>query len=646
MDINDRPDGPSRKTEPRSRRISMPIRSLGIDPALIDPEILGPDYEREEPELNEFDDAEEREYAPSDASSSDYTARPSSDDENESLPPPPDYDLPTDQPSKPRRRKRSLSTTSPRPLKRRKPPPPFRPAYLDLLNEAIASAATKFLPPPPPSSSFPPLSDSQHGLTYWTETEKTLFFSALSRLGPSNPLAIAQHLKTKSELEVSAYLSLLQSSSPGPSDPLPPSDIPPALELSPALCLALEDASDAVATKQLTHEETLESAKWGPTHWLVTPHNLEEIEGDPHPKMLFHPLFRLRTWLRLSERIFMNSAVQDYNYRTFSSGGEEQERPGVRATALEDFYSLVVSLTRRLVATSVFMAEERIAQKRVSAQPEVSGRVWRGDVKAALLSVGMPHPGSRHRQRFWGGAARRLRLGVVDDEAESQDGGEGEVEIMSYDLVEEALGLKPKSSGNSVVVPEQVDKEEEEEEEEEGSVYEETATEGEDGEEGNESEYSDVVDVYNTETEVEKRAVMEEMGEVVRYSALEYPDTKEARKRLRERIRSERERERYADRLDMSASWVEEKRLWELLGQKPPEGMAAVEEPAKVPSGRGKLKTVAELVGGFDRGLGKGLEEVPSNWEMEYVLLKQAEREKEKAGWERLKELNQPKDEN
>ncbi|KAK4644410.1 hypothetical protein QC761_304560 [Podospora bellae-mahoneyi] len=610
MDIEDGSDGQSPNTGPRSRRISMPIRSSGVDPALIDPEILGSDCEREEPELNEFDDAEEREYAPSDASS-EYTARPGSDDEND-IDSPPDYDLPAEQPPQSNPKKRSLSTTSPRPLKRRKPPPPFRPAYLDLLNEDIVSASTKFLPPPP---SFPPLSDSQHGLAYWTETEKILLFESLSRLGPSNPLAISQRLKTKSELEVSAYISLLKSSAGG-SDPIPVSDIPSAVELSPALCLALEDASDAVATKQLTHERTLESNKWGPAHWLITPQNIEEIERDPDPKMLFHPLFRLRTWLKLSERVFMNSRVEDYNYRTFLP--EKGQKPGIRATALEDFYSLVVSLTRRLVATSIFMAEERIDQKRKSAYPEISRRVWKGDVKAALLAVNMPSPARKEREKFWGEAARRLRLNVVDDSAQ-----DGKVR-MGWDQVEEVLGVRTTGGGGpgtAASAPEGGD-------DDEGSGYEEAE------QYENESEYSFVIDGL-----AEKLPVLEEVEEAVRFSALEYPDSKQARKTLRDRIRNEKEREGYADKLDMSASRVEEKRLWELLGQKPPEGMAPLEEPVRPAASKGKIKTVAELIGGFDRGL-KTEGEVPSNWEMEYVLLKQAEREKEKAGRERLRELN------
>ncbi|KAK4181858.1 hypothetical protein QBC36DRAFT_316732 [Triangularia setosa] len=635
MDIDGSPDGQSRNTGSSSRRISMPIRSLEIDPTLIDPELLGSDYEREEPELHEFDDAEGREYAPSEASS-DYTARPSSDHEFQD-PRQEDYDLPLDQAPASHRRKRSLSASSLRPLKRRKPPPPFRPAYLELLNEDIVSASTKFVPPPP---DFPKFYPSQHGLTCWTETEKILFFEALARLGPSNPLAISQRLKTKSELEVSAYIALLKSSSG--EEPIPISDIPAALELSPAICLALEDASDAVSTKQLTHEESIESQKWGSIHWLINIHNLDEVEREPHPKMLFHPLFRLRAWLKLSERIFMNSTVEDYNYHTFLSEegrrgrAEEREKPGMRATALEDFYSLVVSLTRRLVATSIFMAEERISQKKQSVQPDISNRIWKKDVKAALLSLNMPYPASRQRNKFWGEAARRLRLDVMDDEAASAVFPQDEEAPLPYSRVEEALGLGPASPTTAVAAqPEQP------EVDDEGSVYEATATEPEEGDGDNESEYSDVFDEYNSETAVEKRAVLAEADEVIKYSALEYPTSKPARIRLKQRIRLERAQETYADKLDMWVSYKEERRLWELLGQKPPEGLLKVEEPEKPAGSRGKLKTVAELIGGFDRGLGKNrLEEEPSNWEMEYAVLKEQERERTRLGLERLQNLN------
>ncbi|KAK0735853.1 hypothetical protein B0T21DRAFT_412447 [Apiosordaria backusii] len=629
----------------------MPIRSLEIDSALIDPELLSSDYEREEPELHEFDDAGDREYAPSDVSS-DYDTQPRSDHENNEFSQD-NHNLPLDQPSPSHRRKRSLSASSPRPLKRHKPPPPFRPAYLELLNEDIVSAATKFIPPPP---SYPQLDPSQHGLTYWSETEKVLLFETLTRLGPSNPLAISHRLKTKSELEVSAYLSLLQSSSSA-EDPTPISDIPAALELSPALCLALEAASDAVATKQLTHEESIESAKWGPNHWLITPHNLEYIsQENPHPKMLFLPLFRLRTWLKLSERIFMNSTVEDYNYHSFLSEegrrrrAEEREKPGIRATALEDFYSLVVSYTRRLIATSIFMAEERISQKKLSAQPDVRNVIWKKDVKAALLSLNIPYPAERQRERFWGEAARRLRLDVMDDEAPSAVFPQDEKQPLSYSAVEASLGLDPTHPTVTSTPQPEADGDEG------SSVYkEETETEKEgDGDGGgggddNESEYSDVYDEFNSETAVEKRAVLEEAEEVLRYSAVEYPDTKRSRLRLRHVIRAERAREAYADEMDGRASWAEEKRLWGLLGQKPPEGgLGKVEDLEKttaaggMPGRGGKVKTVGELIGGFDRGAGKDrLEgERPSNWEMEYAVLKEQEKERAKVGLERLRNLN------
>lgn len=316
----------------------------------------------------------------------------------------------------------------------------------------------------------------------------------------------------------------------------------------------------------------------------------------------------------------MNSRVEDYNYRTFLP--EEGQKPGIRATALEDFYSLVVSLTRRLVATSIFMAEERIDQKRKSAYPEISRRVWKGDVKAALLAVNMPSPARREREKFWGEAARRLRLNVVDDSA--QDG----MVRMGWDQVEEVLGVRTTGGGG----PGTAASAPEGEDDDEGSGYEEAE------QYENESEYSFVIDGF-----AEKLPVLEEVDEAVRFSALEYPDNKQARKTLRDRIRNEKEREGYADKLDMSASRVEEKRLWELLGQKPPEGMAPLEEPVRPAASKGKIKTVAELIGGFDRGL-KTEGEVPSNWEMEYVLLKQAEREKEKAGRERLRELNKQGD--
>jgi hypothetical protein len=338
-------------------------------------------------------------------------------------------------------------------------------------------------------------------------------------------------------------------------------------------------------------------------------------------------LFRVRKWLGLAERVFMNAKVEEYNWMSVA-----EERPAVRATALEDFYALAVSVTRRLVAATIYVGESRVRAKR-EVYPGARSRVWRQDVEAAALSLGLP----TNSRKFWAKCARRLRLDVVDEEEDGGDvsgwdGEEDEREPMSYDAVERALGLDLESA--------QGDSPNDEEDEEDSSLSEEendggvaSAPESDTGsiDLGAGVPYaSEQEEVFDEEDEAEKEAVDREMNEMLVHSALEYPKTKRARDVLRNRIRAARTHEAYAAALDARASYCEEKRLWAMLDRQPPMELAKVEAPEKPP--RCTKRTVDDLIRGFSRTPGGGdwrskLEAVPSRWEMEYALVEEKKQE-------------------
>ena len=75
---------------------------------------------------------------------------------------------------------------------------------------------------------------------------------------------------------------------------------------------------------------------------------------------------------------------------------------------MEDFYSLVQSITRRIIATTLTVANSRIRRRKEFTSAKVRPR----DVKAAISSLGM----NNDSRKFWATAARRLRLNVYNNE--------------------------------------------------------------------------------------------------------------------------------------------------------------------------------------------------------------------------------------
>ena len=619
-----------------------------------------------------------------------------------------------------------------RPFKRKKGAT-FNHNYLGLLNADIQDAAARFVPrdedgPHRPTS----LGSSQIGLVRWTEAEKELFFEALSRLGGhcvsagvgGHAAEIAARVKTKSELEVAQYLSILAESAlerkreKNDLEPVIPADLPAAVELSQVCCNALEEAADAISVRQESHEESIEMRRWGP-YWLLTQANAGEAEkaaeeaaaamaineeekagqeldeddaqlppSHQQPPTLFQQsrpiqrklaqqhksldLFRVRNWLGLSERVFMNASFPEYNWTSVSA-----DLPAIRQTALDDFRSIVVSVTRRLVAAVIAGTESRV-RTQLGSNPKTQALVRRKDVEAAVLSLGL----KTDSREFWARSARRLRLDVFDDRADDggysptgegeEDGGrhaedmevveeEDFPEPMSYRDVERALDADKVGSGAyssspsdesdveadgfSTLVPvrsssPEVDSEDEDEQDS-NSV--EPPPPIEDAEEDEESSSSSP-DRRNTRSSKHNNepteAAKRDAAELSTFSALGYPQTTRRRKALEKRIQIVLDHEAYADSLDARASYVEEKNLWAMLGRAPPEGVLQHIPPVrKDPPPRMKqnvddlmCKNNGRLVGGDDwKEVGDREDVAVNDWELEYRRIVKARERRRKA---------------
>ncbi|KAM0327916.1 hypothetical protein ACHAQA_005314 [Verticillium albo-atrum] len=482
----------------------------------------------------------------------------------------------------------------------------FNHAYMDLLNVDIEDAANQLV-----LEKRPTLKSKQVGMVVWTSLENDLFYEALSRLGRDDLPGIASRVRTKNELEVRQYLKLIEDQSEQKqSDPhyrwedlLEMADYPAAKELSGACCDALEEVADDLSLRVERHEQKAEEKKWG-EYWLVNgpiAKLIDEGNAGEHP-LKFAELFNLQPWLRLPKRIFMNSPVEGDNWQDIAD-----EPPAIRSTALEDFHALTVAVTRKLVMSSLYMAQSRIKAKQV-VQPNIRQAVKGKDVEAALASTGM----KRDSRRYWATCARRLKLQVHDTQFEDGAGlgGDDEDPPMSYDEVEDQLLPRPDEPAH---IQPRVIKAWRNQKTMHAIDFELSDTSSILGEDGEQQAASDSAASGSEEDGAEQEqdedlAVRDEASEALRYAVNELPKTHRTQEAVEMRVRLEREQERYAEAVDAQVNFAEESVMWKLVRRSPPESMVKPEQtkpPAKSTMGlrevhdsgtrwRGKLEHASE----------------------------------------------------
>ncbi|CAL3965433.1 hypothetical protein PZA11_001820 [Diplocarpon coronariae] len=298
--------------------------------------------------------------------------------------------------------------------------------YREMLNEEIQDAQARANPNVKTKA-------SQIGSSVWSEAEKSLFFMSLDRLGRENIRGIGEQIGTKSQTQVQEYIILLHKGIMERKEKkytlLTPSELPAAVEISDECVALLERAGDAIAIHQEVAEEKVEKTKWGDS-WLITEDVARSIEkrrrdaaGEQAMEEVLPAanLLHLRTWLELSRQIFMNPAAprDEDNWEIIAEPGE---RPAVRATAFEDFHSLTVSITKRIVSTVLYCTMSRLRAR--SSKTTKHSEITVGDVEAALNILGM----RTSSNEFWIGCAKRCNLQIIDDGS-----------TMTHTEVEEAL---------------------------------------------------------------------------------------------------------------------------------------------------------------------------------------------------------------
>ncbi|UKZ74021.1 hypothetical protein TrVFT333_001675 [Trichoderma virens FT-333] len=403
--------------------------------------------------------------------------------------------------------------------------------YLELLNKEIQDAAQQ--------SSFGDLelpTAGEIGLTPWSAAEKLKFFEAVARLGKHDLPGIATKIGSKSIAEVSHYLHHLREASDlrqqhGSRSILEFAEYPAAVEISQQCCHAQEEAADEISLKQEAREELREQNRWGDV-WEITPKVAKKLSRDVHRQDAnsagvpqFAQLFHASKWLELSARMFMNSSVPGNNWNSVN-----EEPPSMWATTFDDFHSLAISVTRRLVQTTLFMAMSRIRAKNAMGS-KVREMVQLQDAEAAISSLNM----AGKSNEAWIKSARRLRLDVYEDPPEGDE--ELDEERMTYEEVELAL------SGEGAAGPQQ-------------------------------QAQPDTPFRLNTVQEID----METM-EILEYSVMDIRADKATKKAIKACIAVERQKERQAEEIDQYASYKAEVEMWNVLQKKPPMELPKMQDP-------------------------------------------------------------------
>ena len=300
------------------------------------------------------------------------------------------------------------------------------------------------------------LLSTQIGAVQWQPSEKERLFNALSRKGRLDEPGLAM-MVGKSELEIRDYLMFMREREAErhlfetQTKRVSHADIPAAVEISVDCENALEQAADALtvfqdqydaAVAQQQHPGTA-SIDWDTARVLDEQVLGHEEAGSGSEDLSTTDnvpaggLFRLSTWLELSEKIFMNPGSPQLrsNWHNIAT---EDERPALTYAAFSDFHDLTVSITRRLMQTCIFLAQSRIrSTKSQGYDPKPSVREQ--DVVAALDVLCM----TRTLSDTWVGVARRNSLRVIQG---SHDKGSRGSRVLTYDEVEKEMS-KRKTSG-------------------------------------------------------------------------------------------------------------------------------------------------------------------------------------------------------
>lgn len=430
------------------------------------------------------------------------------------------------------------------------------------------------------------LAPKQIGITTWSPEELGAFFTALARNGRHNLPAISSAIGTKTEPEVHVYLQLLQKATVhqhvnGPRHELfQTSGVPAALEIGQDCCTALEMAADALSVLKQEEENRLERKKYGGL-WRLdwrTADRADHPRGDkddanvgPLGAVPAAELLDLKSFLELSKNVFMNSTTEEDNWRSYHG---EKIPVSIMYTAFSDIHALAVSITKRLISTSLFIAMSRLRHTRKNVGHNVHSK----DVKAALDILGMKH----NSREFWIRVARRCRLNVVGGN-NWRSGPE-----LSYDEVERRLSanwgkrqrktaFQPNRNHDIQSISEGTGDNDSIAGSEEPALSTEL--------DSDDQAASETVDASQEDMQIPSDATSDSLfssadGSILALSEEEqFSDGEDMTEGEQQGI----DPDLYAGALDSRASQIEEQSLWKMLGREPPANVTLMPEKVELP---------------------------------------------------------------
>ncbi|KIW73693.1 hypothetical protein PV04_01791 [Phialophora macrospora] len=302
------------------------------------------------------------------------------------------------------------------------------------------------------------LPPTQLGATVWQPGEKTKLYHALCRKGRHDLPALAGAVKSKSVVEIKAYLDNLreleadrQRFEAQPKN-VAHAEIPAAIEVGPDCEAILGRAADALLAFQEQYDAA--AAKQANGMWLIdnevaaeldrrvddaevscNEHDLESDDGAPSITKRACSLFHLSACLELSERLFMNRGPDSPD--SWQNIAEEGERPSMALDCVTLLYDIIVNFLRRLVQSSIFLAQSRLRAS-MTKNYRPSRSVKFEDIAAALDVLGV----KRNAESYWVGLARRNGLRIVDD---AHRRGVDSRAALPYREVEESLSQSGRS---------------------------------------------------------------------------------------------------------------------------------------------------------------------------------------------------------
>jgi RNA polymerase I-specific transcription initiation factor RRN5 len=291
------------------------------------------------------------------------------------------------------------------------------------------------------------LTVEQRHAVVWTATEKELFFNMLDRKGKNGIKEIAAAIPDKSELEVMHYIDCLheglvkQHVDNNQNATLLMGDYPGATEVSKECEEKLEEFAEIMSLKQEAESSWASRDRYH-KFGIVTEATAKGLVKDDEVCPPLHGgidkainILNVPNWLQLSRKLFMNLGGKRVDDNWIYHKSYSAESPSMTGDALMDFYALTMSITRRLIQSSLFFSMARIsAMKQMGEEiDEEIETVRTRDVRAAIETLNMKYDRGNTLVDF----ARRN--GVLIQDIRNRKGWKPQV--LDYDYVEELLAL-------------------------------------------------------------------------------------------------------------------------------------------------------------------------------------------------------------